>query len=94
MFRRHDYLSRNRCVYGSWNDGSLYVLCLVRIFRSTAHLLPAMINDLCSTFVSQLVYSAGGSGFAGANGSMMIEVVVSPLQPLYQPLNHRGILST
>ncbi|CCL98492.1 uncharacterized protein FIBRA_00490 [Fibroporia radiculosa] len=28
-----------------------------------------------STIVSQLVYSAGGSGFAGANGSMMIEVV-------------------
>lgn len=34
-------------------------------------------DDLCSTFISQLVYSAGGSGFAGANGSMMIEVVVS-----------------
>jgi sulfate permease, SulP family len=28
-----------------------------------------------STLVSQLVYCAGGSGFAGANGSMMIEVV-------------------
>ncbi|KAH9023183.1 sulfate transporter family-domain-containing protein [Lactarius pseudohatsudake] len=28
-----------------------------------------------STIVSQLVYSAGASGFAGANGSMMIEVV-------------------
>ncbi|KAH8105254.1 sulfate transporter family-domain-containing protein [Cristinia sonorae] len=28
-----------------------------------------------SAVVSQLVYSAGGSGFAGANGSMMIEVV-------------------
>ncbi|TFK51603.1 hypothetical protein OE88DRAFT_1629548 [Heliocybe sulcata] len=28
-----------------------------------------------SAIVSQLVYSAGGSGFAGANGSMMIEVV-------------------
>lgn len=27
--------------------------------------------------VSQLVYTFGGSGFAGANGSMMIEVVVS-----------------
>ena len=34
-------------------------------------------DDLCSTLVSQLVYSAGASGFAGANGSMMIEVVVS-----------------
>jgi len=29
-----------------------------------------------STIVSQLVYTLGGSGFAGANGSMMIEVVV------------------
>ena len=29
-----------------------------------------------STIISQLVYSFGGSGFAGANGSMMIEVVV------------------
>lgn len=28
-----------------------------------------------TTIVSQLVYSFGGSGFAGANGSMMIEVV-------------------
>lgn len=28
-----------------------------------------------SAIISQLVYSAGGSGFAGANGSMMIEVV-------------------
>ncbi|KAF9483649.1 hypothetical protein BDN70DRAFT_276355 [Pholiota conissans] len=30
-----------------------------------------------SAIVSQLVYTFGGSGFAGANGSMMIEVVVS-----------------
>ncbi len=29
-----------------------------------------------SCIVSQLVYSLGGSGFACANGSMMIEVVV------------------
>ena len=29
-----------------------------------------------STIASQLVYTFGGSGFAGANGSMMIEVVV------------------
>ena len=34
--------------------------------------------DTCSSaIISQLVYSAGASGFAGANGSMMIEVVVS-----------------
>ena len=29
--------------------------------------------------VAQLVYTFGGSGFAGANGSMMIEVVVRAL---------------
>lgn len=29
-----------------------------------------------SAIVAQLVYTFGGSGFAGANGSMMIEVVV------------------
>jgi len=31
------------------------------------------------TIIAQLVYSFGGSGFAGANGSMMIEVVVRNL---------------
>ena len=30
-----------------------------------------------STLLAQLVYSLGGSEFHGANGSMMIEVVVS-----------------
>lgn len=29
-----------------------------------------------STVIAQLVYTLGGSNFAGANGSMMIEVVV------------------
>ena len=38
-------------------------------------------DGLYSTFVSQIVYSAGASGFAGANGSMMIEVVVSHPHP-------------
>jgi SulP family sulfate permease len=33
-----------------------------------------------SAIVAQLVYTLGGSGFAGANGSMMIEVVVSTLR--------------
>jgi SulP family sulfate permease len=32
-----------------------------------------------STIIAQLVFTLGGSGFAGANGSMMIEVVVRPL---------------
>jgi sulfate permease, SulP family len=45
--------------------------------------LASIFDNLCSTFVSQLIYSAGASGFAGANGSMMIEVVVS------QTLVHR-----
>jgi sulfate permease, SulP family len=35
-----------------------------------------------STIISQLVYSAGASGFPGANGSMMIEVVVRHFHPL------------
>ena len=45
------------------------------------HLLELALtfDNLSSTFVSQLVYSAGASGFAGANGSMMIEVVVSQI---------------
>jgi len=30
-----------------------------------------------STVISQLTFTFGGSGFSGANGSMMIEVVVS-----------------
>jgi len=29
-----------------------------------------------TAIIAQLVYTFGGSGFAGANGSMMIEVVV------------------
>lgn len=46
-------------------------------------------DGLGSTFVSQLVYSAGASGFAGANGSMMIEVVVSqPHLSIVQPPGH------
>ena len=34
-----------------------------------------------SAVVAQLVYTFGGSGFGGANGSMMIEVVVSICVP-------------
>lgn len=30
-----------------------------------------------TAIVSQVIYSAGASGFAGVNGSMMIEVVAS-----------------
>ena len=35
-----------------------------------------------STVIAQLVFTLGGSGFAGANGSMMIEVVVRLLSCL------------
>ena len=41
-----------------------------------------------SAIVSQLVYSFGGSGFAGANGSMMIEVVVRPISLSYRTTPH------
>ncbi|KAF7986828.1 hypothetical protein HWV62_12524 [Athelia sp. TMB] len=51
-----------------------------------------------SAFIAQLCYTFGGSGFAGANGSMMIEVVVCMIyfsfairnltRPLLQPFFH------
>jgi hypothetical protein len=42
------------------------------------------------TLIAQLTYTLGGSGFAGANGSMMIEVVVCPLPLVYLTLTcHR-----
>lgn len=41
-----------------------------------------------STVLSQLVYSLGGSGFAGANGSVMIEVVVRIFYPLVGMANN------
>lgn len=37
-----------------------------------------------STVIAQLVYTFGGSNFAGANGSMMIEVVVSTASPPFR----------
>lgn len=40
-------------------------------------LFGVFLTSVFSAIVSQLVYTLGGSGFAGANGSMMIEVVVS-----------------
>jgi SulP family sulfate permease len=40
-----------------------------------------------STIASQLVYTLGGSGFAGANGSMMIEVVVRILVAFKSPVD-------
>jgi hypothetical protein len=50
------------------------------IFPSTgvfANLGPMGVSMFfVSTLVGQLAFTFGGSGFAGANGSMMIEVVV------------------
>ena len=40
-----------------------------------------------STIIAQLVYTLGGSSFHGANGSMMIEVVVSIFFVLFR-VNH------
>lgn len=37
-----------------------------------------------SAVVAQLVFTLGGSGFAGGNGSMMIEVVVSVVVTCYR----------
>jgi hypothetical protein len=92
--RWYDYLPCHGRVYGSRNDGSVDVFCLVRYLPLFP---PCTFDRLYSTFVSQLVYSAGASGFAGANGSMMIEVVVSPVHsstnesigvPSIQPFFH------
>ena len=57
-----------------WTDGMI-------IFPATgvfANLGPMGVSMFfISTILAQLVYSLGGSEFHGANGSMMIEVVVS-----------------
>jgi sulfate permease, SulP family len=50
-------------------------------------------DKLCSTIISQVIYSAGASGFAGANGSMMIEVVVSQTL-IHRRQNHYDISHT
>jgi len=41
-----------------------------------------------STVIAQLVFTLGGSNFAGANGSMMIEVVVCPMGFFERPFPH------
>ena len=57
-----------------WTDGMI-------IFPATgvfANLGPMGVSMFfISTILAQLVYTLGGSEFHGANGSMMIEVVVS-----------------
>jgi len=69
-------------VYGTRYLEGVYVLC------SLSHMLSPLVDkftpfdSLSSMIVTLLVYSAGASGFAAANGSMMIEVVVSQTDPL------------
>ena len=46
-----------------------------------------------STILAQLVYSLGGSDFHGANGSMMIEVVVSPFFNFHVLYRFMGLCS-
>ena len=78
-FRWHDYVPSYGRVHGFRRNRCFYVLCYV---GHPTYFYP--FKDLLTwrprpgrTIISQLVYSFGGSGFAGANGSMMIEVVVS-----------------
>jgi len=57
--------------------------CLCSLSRTLSPLVDkfAPFDCLSSTIVAQLVYSVCESGFAAANGSMMIEVVVSQTDP-------------
>jgi hypothetical protein len=80
--RWNDYLSRGGRICGSGPNGRFDVLRIVRLIHS---IVIADEGNLLITYqrtiIAQLVYSIGGSGFAGANGSMMIEVVVSLHSP-------------
>lgn len=62
------------CRFGVGSGGRVYVLRLVSNITS----LPIRTNAdwTYRAILAQLSYSAGGSGFPGGNGSMMIEVVV------------------
>ena len=64
--------SPRTCV-GSWTDGMI-IFPATGVFSELGPMGVSMF--FISTLASQLVYTLGGSGFAGANGSMMIEVVV------------------
>lgn len=45
-----------------------------------------------SAVIAQFVYSSGGSGFAGGNGSMMIEVVVCSFLGVFPPPQERQLM--
>jgi len=76
--RCHDIFSSRACLWNSVPWGYPYSL-----FCTLSPLVTnfAPFNILNSTIVAQLVYSTGPSGFAAANGSMMIEVVIRQTDP-------------
>ena len=57
-----------------WSDGMI-IFPATGVFANQGPMGVSMF--FISTILAQLVYSLGGSAFHGANGSMMIEVVVS-----------------
>jgi hypothetical protein len=79
--RRNDHISSHWCICRSGKDGGVHVLRLVGLFPGYTEYsnFITYFTLFGSTVVAQLVYTLGGSGFAGANGSMMIEVVVRVL---------------
>jgi hypothetical protein len=79
--RRYDYISRRWHIRRFGRCGGVYVLCNVRATTRRVFSEPLLsFMQFNRTVISQLTYSFGGSGFAGANGSMMIEVVVCPFR--------------
>lgn len=64
---------------GGTGVSMFFVSCVPACSLSRA-CIAGVLTVILRAIISQLIYSAGGSGFAGANGSMMIEVVVSLLR--------------
>ena len=91
--RRHDPLPRRRRLRRPRPDGRLHVFRLVSPPPLRIHIqrTPGQRDPRSSfrTLIAQLVYTFGGSGFAGANGSMMIEVVVRRPFPFLSPFPDR-----
>jgi hypothetical protein len=82
--RWDDHLPCGGRVCGPWPraGGRVDVLRLVR-----SSFFPrsfTVVNEGVRAIISQLVYSAGGSGFKGGNGSMMIEVVVRAFRACFR----------
>lgn len=66
--------------FGPMGVSLFFVTCVFSPFHfgSYSILMPGPRH--VRTIIAQLVYTFGGSGFAGGNGSMMIEVVVCRLR--------------